>query len=344
MDTPTVHSALGMALRGSLAAVVSLVLAEWWHLEYANLAVWTTHMVTVQYPFTAFQKGVERTLGRGLGILVGWVILTLFYNAPVLALAMELVALLACFYVYFSGRLAYTFLNAGFYLAGILSIGIADPSAAFQQGKAFFWAVLLGVVVADLLMWLTGGESDLRIQVVGEPLLPLNHANLNHSLMLVVTVALTQLVTSYLDLPTTAVITAMMVLTITPDVHEMLKKNQLRIFGAVFGTVWGIGSLLLVIQLPHIPLQAALLFLGIFVSAYLARASRRYSLVGVQMGLVLPLALVMPLRESVNIHAGLQRLEGMVTAVVMLVLVSTFWTSFGRWRGLQSSGYSAAQR
>jgi uncharacterized membrane protein YccC len=318
-----------MALRGALAATICLVLAEWWHLEYASLAVWTTHMVTVQYPFTAFQKGVERILGRGLGILGGWVILTLFHNAPVLALTLKLVALLACFYVYFSGRLAYTFINAGFYLAGIVSIGVADPSAAFQQGKAFFWAVVLGVVVADLVMWLTGGESDLRIQAGGEPLLPLNYARLNNSLMLVVTVALTQLVTSYLDLPTTAVITALLVLTITPDVHAMLKKNELRIFGTVLGTVWGIGSLLLLVQLPHFPLQAALLFLGIFVAAYLGRASRTYSLVGVQMGLVLPLALVMPLRESVNIHAGLQRLEAIVTAVVILVLVAGIWAAFG---------------
>ncbi|HTU22806.1 MAG TPA: FUSC family protein [Gemmataceae bacterium] len=344
MDTPTAHSALGMALREALAAVVCLVLAEWWHLEYANLAVWTTYMVTVQYPFTAFQKGVERILGRGLGILVGWVILTLFHNAPVLALTMKLVALLVFFYVYFSGRLAYTFINAGFYLAGIVSIGVADPSAAFPQGKAFFWAVLLGVVVADLVMWLTGSESDLRIQAGGEPLLPMNYANLNHSLMLVVTVALTQLVTSYLDLPTTAVLTALLVLTITPDVHAMLKKNELRIFGAVLGTAWGIGSLLLLIQLSHFPLQAALLFLGIFLAAYLARASRTYSLAGVQMGLVLPLALVMPLRESASIHAGLQRLEGIVTALVMLVLVASIWASFGRRTAADAGGSHAAQR
>jgi uncharacterized membrane protein YccC len=332
-----------MALRGALAATVCLVLAEWWHLESANLAVWTTHMVTVQYPFTAFQKGVERVLGRGLGILGGLVIVTLFHNAPVLALMIKLVALLAFFYVYFCGRLAYTFINAGFYLAAIVSIGVADPTAAFLQGKAFFWAVVLGVVVAEMVMWLTGGESDLRIQAGGEPLLPLNYMNLSHSLMLVVTVVLTQLVTSYLDLSTTSVITALLVLTITPDVHAMLKKNELRILGAVVGTAWGIGSLLLLVLLPHFPLQAALLFLGIFLAAYLARASRRYSLAGVQMGLVLPLALVMPLRECTSIHAGLERLEGIVTAVVMLLLVASIWASFGR-QTVPEGGPSAAQR
>jgi uncharacterized membrane protein YccC len=343
MDTPTTPSVIGLALRGALAAAVCLALAEWWHVEHANLAVWTTHMVTAQYPFTAFQKGVERILGRGLGILVGLILLTLFGNAPVLALALKLLAILVFFYVYFAGRFAYTFLNAGFYLAAIVSIGVADPSAALPQGKALLLAVVLGVVVADLVMWLTGAESDLRIRAGGEPLLPLNFRNLSHSLMLVVTVALTQLVTSYLDLPTESTITSLMLLTIAPDIQSMLKKGELRILGAVLGTAWALGSFLLVVQLPHFLLLEALLFLGMFLAAYLTRASQTYSYAGLQMGLVLPLVFVVPLRDTVNLHAGLQRLEGIVTAVVLSVLVGGFWATFSR-ENPQRSGTDAAQR
>lgn len=344
MDTPTAPPAIGLALRGALAAAVCLALAEWWHVEHANLAVWTTHMVTAQYPFTAFQKGIERILGRGLGILVGLILLTLFGNAPILALALKLLAILVFFYVYFAGRLAYTFLNAGFYLAAIVSIGVADPSAAVPQGKALFLAVVLGVVMADLVMWLTGAESDLRIEAGGQPLLPLNYENLNHSLMLVVTVALTQLVTSYLDLPMESTITSLMLLTIAPDIRSMLRKGELRILGAVLGTVWALGSFLLLVQMPHFLLLEALLFLGMFLAAYLTRASQTYSYAGLQMGLVLPLALVMPLRECVSIHAGLQRLEGIVTAVVMSVLVGGFWVSFGSWIAPEGGGPESVQR
>ena len=344
MDTPTNHPPLGLALRGALAASVCLALAEWWHFEHANLAVWTTHMVTAQYPFTAFQKGVERVLGRGLGILVGLVLLTFFGNAPVLALALKLLAILVFFYVYFSGRFAYTFLNAGFYLAAIVSIGVADPAAALPQGKALLLAVVLGVAVADLIMWLTGAESDLSIRAGGQPLLPLNYRNLNHSLMLVVTVALTQLVTSYLGLPTETTITSLMLLTIAPDIQSMFRKGELRLLGAVLGTGWALGSLLLLVQLPHFLLLEALLFLGMFLAAYWTRTSQTYSYAGLQMGLVLPLALVMPLREYANIHAGLQRLEGIVTAVVMSVLVGGIWVSFGRWVAPEDSSPGAAQR
>jgi uncharacterized membrane protein YccC len=328
MVTATPLPALGLALRGALAAAVCLALAEWWRLEHANLAVWTTHMVTAQYPFTAFQKGVERVLGRGLGILGGLILLTLVGNAPVLALALKLLAILVFFYVHFCGRLAYTFLNAGFYLAGIVSIGIADPSAAFPQGKALFIAVVVGVVVADLVMWLTGAESDLSIQAGGGPLLPLHHDNLNRSFMLVVTVALTQAVTAYLSLPTATTITSLMVLTIAPDIQAMLRKGQLRILGLVLATAWALGSFLLLAHVQRFVLLEMLLFLGMFLAAYLTRASRTYSYAGLQMGLVLPMLLVVPLRELGSIAAVLQRLEGIVVALAALLLVGGLWASF----------------
>jgi uncharacterized membrane protein YccC len=330
MDVATNPPVTGLALRGALAAAVCLALAEWWHVEHANLAVWTTHMVTAQYAFTAFQKGVERVLGRGLGILVGLALLTLCRNAPVLAVALKLLAMLAFFYVHFAGRLAYTFLNAGLYLAVIVSIGTADPSAALPQAKALFAAVVLGVVVADLVMWLTGAEGDLGLRAGGDPLLPLDQGRLSHSLQLVVSVALTQLVTSYLRLPTSAAIVSVMLLTIAPDIQSLLRKGELRVLGAVLGTAWALGSFLLLARLPHFLLLEALLFLGMFLAAYLTRASKAYSYAGLQMGLVLPMVLVLPPGEFGSIQAGVQRLEGIAAAVVVSVLVGGFWASFAR--------------
>src|SRR5690349_18069964 len=108
-------SAVGPALRDAVATSLCLVLVEWWHLEHAALAVYTAHMVLVQYPVTAFQKGVERIAGRGVGILLGLVILALFHNTVVLGVFLKALALLVFFYIHFSGRLAYTFLNAGLY-------------------------------------------------------------------------------------------------------------------------------------------------------------------------------------------------------------------------------------
>src|SRR5260370_14242625 len=106
------------------------MLAEVFGREHANLAVWTTYLVTVQYAFTRFQKGLERVLGRGLGILAGLVLTTWFRETPLLTLTLIAVLLTTFFYLYFAGRLAYTFLQAGLYLVAMFQIGPAHPSSA----------------------------------------------------------------------------------------------------------------------------------------------------------------------------------------------------------------------
>src|ERR1700733_14562170 len=93
------------------ASVVCLVLAEWLGLTHSNLAVWTTYLVMAQYTFSRFQKGVERVVGRGLGILAGLVLTTWFHDTALLTVVLIAVLLTTFFYLYFAGRLAYTFLQ-----------------------------------------------------------------------------------------------------------------------------------------------------------------------------------------------------------------------------------------
>ena len=135
---PQPHPPTGHALRVALAATACLVVVELGRLQHGNLAVWTTHMVMSQYTFSIFQKGVERIVGRGLGIVAGLVVVTLFRDAPVVALLVESVLLLAFFYVYFAGRLAYTFLNAGLYVVAMFQIGHANPAAAVPEAEGLF--------------------------------------------------------------------------------------------------------------------------------------------------------------------------------------------------------------
>src|SRR5271166_6328533 len=113
MPTPAAdpRDATGHALLTAVATVLCLGAAEVFGLEHANLAVWTTYLVMAQYTFTSFQKGLERVVGRGLGILAGLVLTTLFNEAALLSLGLIAVLLTTFFYFYFAGRLAYTFLN-----------------------------------------------------------------------------------------------------------------------------------------------------------------------------------------------------------------------------------------
>src|SRR5262249_15473434 len=89
MDSPRSSSRALQALRVAAAASIALVVAEWWHLPHANLAVWTTHMIMSSHRHTTFQKGFERIVGRGAGILVGTLIVSLFGEQKLLALGLE---------------------------------------------------------------------------------------------------------------------------------------------------------------------------------------------------------------------------------------------------------------
>ena len=124
------------AVRAATALAVCLIVAERLHLQQPGLAVWSTHMVMVQYTFTTFQKGVERVLGRGAGILMALVLAALTRNAWGLGIGLELLAIVPLFYIYFSGRLSYTFLNAGLYLASVMEIARTRPTEVIRpKGK-----------------------------------------------------------------------------------------------------------------------------------------------------------------------------------------------------------------
>lgn len=310
------------------ATVVCLLVAEWIGLTHSNLAVWTTYMVMAQYTFTRFQKGVERIVGRGLGIFAGLVLTTWFAHTPLLTLVLIVILLTTFFYIYFAGRLAYTFLNAGLYVVAMFQIGHAEPGSATAVAKSLFAAIVLGVVVADVMTWLFGAERDLRLQFGEAPLWPLRSEWLNQSMMLSVTVLLTMLGANVIGLSAEKAAISVMMLTVTPHVQAMILKGELRIAGALLATAWGIITFILVGLLPHLPLLAAMLFLGQLLAAYVTRTSTRYSYAGLQMGLVLPMLIVAPRADFGSLTPAVQRLEGILLGLITSIVVAVLWPSF----------------
>jgi uncharacterized membrane protein YccC len=319
---------IGHALLTACATVVCLFLAEWLGLAYSNLAVWTTYLVVVEYSFTSFQKGLERIVGRGLGILAGLVLATWFHDTAVLTLVLLVALLTIFFYFYFAGRLAYTFLNAGLYVVAVFEIDHASPASAVSTAGELFAAVLCGVLVANVVTWMFGAEHDLNIQVGQTPLWPLRGDWLSQSLMLSVTVLLTLFGANVLGLPAEKAAISVMLLTVTPHVQAMILKGELRIAGALLAAAWALGSFVLVGVLPHFPLLAALLFLGQFVAGYVTRTAGKYAYLGVQMGLVLPMLLVAPRAEFGTLTPAIQRLEGILLGLAASVIVAVLWPRF----------------
>jgi uncharacterized membrane protein YccC len=324
-DAAASRSATWNALRTATACVVCLVVAEWWRLKHANLAVWTTYLVMVQFPFSSFQKGVERIIGRVLGIFAGLVITTWLNGAPLAGLILIGVVLTGCAYLYFAGRLAYTFLNAGLYAVALFEIGTADPSSAVAEGKELLLAVVLGVMLANLTTWLSGAEGTLHIETGQAPLWPVRLDWISRGVMLAVTAGLTLFACHRIGLPAEKAAISVLILTVTPTLQELLHKGELRLAGAITAIFWSVVTFTLLFLQPHFVLLAVLLFLGQFTAAYWTRIGGTNSYAGLQMGVVLPMLVVAPPGEFGSIAAGVQRIEGILVALVASVLVGGVW-------------------
>jgi uncharacterized membrane protein YccC len=310
------------------ASVVCLLISERLGLVQSDLAVWTTFLVMSQYAFTSFQKGFERIVGRGIGILAGLALTTWFHDTGILTLILITTLLTAFFYIYFAGRLAYTFLQAGLYLVAMFQLGHSRPGSALPVAEDLFVAILLGVVVADVMSWLFGAESDLSIQLGDTPLFPLRAEWLSQSLMLAVTVMLTLLGAHTIDLSPEQAAISVMLLTITPHVQAMIHKGELRIAGALLASLWALLTFVLVGIVPNLPLLALLLFLGQFLAAYLTITGGDYSYAGLQMGLVLPMLIVAPRVDFGNLTPAIERLEGIVLGLLASIVVAVLWPRF----------------
>jgi hypothetical protein len=148
--------------------------------------------------------------------------------------------------------------------------------------------------------------------------------------VLTATVALAQMMVTFFALPMDATLVSVMMLTIAPDLHALLWKGELRLLGALMAMAYALLSFVILIQLPHFPLFVGLLFLGSYLATYLARTGGDWSYAGVQMGLVLPMILVVPARDFGSMVTGVERLEGVVIAVVCALVVSSIAAAISR--------------
>jgi hypothetical protein len=317
------------ALRVALAAAIALVVSEWWHLPHTNLAVWTTHMVMSSHPHTTFQKGVERIVGRGAGILLGTLIVSFFGEQKLFALGLEVVGLLAFFYAHFCGRLAYTYQNAGLYLQAMLQIGDGDPSAAWVNGGWMFLAIVVGVVVASLVSWITGAERDLSI-VPGEgSLLPIRAEPLGRAAQITVTMLVAQYAFFALDMPPDANIYSLFLISVIPDLQKMDERTGYYVGGILAGVAYAVPALLLLNRVLHLPMFVALVGLGEFVSSYLAQAKGNIKFVGIEMGVIFPLMLVLPCDKIETPSMTFYNIVALFTYTSIALVFGWVWVGLG---------------
>jgi uncharacterized membrane protein YccC len=103
----------------------------------------------------------------------------------------------------------------------------------------------------------------------------------------------------------------------------------LRLLGAVLALLWGALMFVVVGHNDRFLVFSGLLFFGVLLAGYIARASERYGYAGLQMGLVVPLLVVVPPNEFGNVDSVIARLEGVACAIVATLIVGGLWQSVG---------------
>jgi hypothetical protein len=151
---------------------------------------------------------------------------------------------------------------------------------------------------------------------------------MSQSLMLTVTVLLTVLGAHAIDLPPSTAAISVILLTVTPHLQALLLKGELRIAGLALGTLWSLGTFLLVNVVPYFPLLVALIFLGQLIATYMTRTAGTYAYAGLQMGLVIPLVVVAPPSEFGSITPAVERLEGVLLGLIASIVVGSLWPLF----------------
>src|SRR5262249_5878842 len=133
MPTADQDAAVALGLRVAVASAACLLLSESLNLEQTALSVYTAHMIMSQFPITSFQKGVERFLGRAVGVFYGLALGQLFADTPLLFLMLAVLGQVAACYVSLSGRLAYAALMAAIFIGVLAGICLTTPAAAVSH-------------------------------------------------------------------------------------------------------------------------------------------------------------------------------------------------------------------
>jgi uncharacterized membrane protein YccC len=324
-STPPTPHPVALALRVAVAATLCLHLTEELDLSEKALSVYSVHMIMTQYTFTAFQKGIERVLGRAVGVAYALLLVLFLAGHPPLFLLFLILGMLAVFYLYTSNRLAYAFLNGGLYLAYMAFAGLSNPANALPLAGSLVAQLLLGFSVVVVVNWVSGAERTMTVVTRGEALWPIRLDWLNRSAEITTTQLTALFLAVILDLPLIQTSISASMIAVVPEAHARKKKGLERAMGALLGGTYAIASILLLTLMPHWVLFLLLVFTGMFLASYLTRTNPNYSYTFLQMGLVLGLVLIGSKPTLGDPNDAILRLVGVATGLAAAELVARLW-------------------
>ena len=156
----------------------------------------------------------------------------------------------------------------------------------------------------------------------------LDPARLRLSIKVVLAVMIVVIGDLFFDFPASVetLITAVLVTAAPANIGQAHLKEKLRFLAVIVGGLYSLGVILIVSSVAHFSVFLLLLWLGLFLGAYMASGSERVAYAGFQMGIVLPLILLGADGPPTSFTIAIQRFVGVIIGgVIALFIVHFVW-------------------
>lgn len=322
-------AAVEVAVRIAVTGTLCLFFSEWLALGQRSISVYTAHLAMAMFPYSAFQKALERLVGRVLGVAYGMMLVELFSPSPILLVVLMLLGQMVFFYVNASGRFAYSTLMGGLFLGVIVEMGLTSAPGAQNYAIGLVEQLVLGAAMITVVNWVSGAERTLAIEPGGHELWPPRAEWVSKGAMVSTGQVLAMFAAWFLQVPPLPTMISATILALTTnDLVSMTLKGYQRALGAILGGGYALASLILLDYVPEFPLLLVLNFFGMFLAAYYCKASVKYSYTFLQMGLVMPMVLIGPDGGMGHFDLAVQRLVGIAAGLAIAEFVFLCWPRF----------------
>ena len=267
--------------------------------------------------------------GRGVGILLGILLVNLIGELTPLVLLLEIAGILGFFYAHYCGRLAYTYMNAGLYLNAVVMMNTAGISTAWVNGGWMFLALVVGVSISYLVTWLTFGEADFSIDPGQGHLFPLRAEPMARAAQMTTTMLVAQYVFFAIDLPPDSNTFGLFLLSVIPDLQSMIARRRVYVGGFLSATVAAVVTYLILNRLPHFALYVAIIGFSFFTASWVAQGPTDFKSVGTEFGTVFPLLVIRPFDEILSPASTLYNIIALYVFVGITFLLGYLWVDLG---------------
>src|SRR5262249_35812935 len=144
-------------------------------------------------------------------------------------------------------------------------------------------------------------------------LLPIRAEPLARSAQVTATILLAQYVFFALDLPPDANTYTVFLLSVIPNYPRMRERTGYYVGGILAGVAYAVPALLLLNRVLPLPMLVALVAFGEYLASYVAQSKGNIRFVGIEMGLIFPLMLVLPLEMVQTPYATLYNIIALFT-------------------------------